>query len=125
VTLAVLRGEAPKVSSGKTKADWVYITDVIDGLLRAANIPAIEGRTIDLGTGSLVSVRDVVIRLVQLAQTNIDVLFGALPDRPAENEVKANTAIASELLGWAASTSLQSGLRQTFDWFRAHAMADD
>jgi nucleoside-diphosphate-sugar epimerase len=125
VTLALLRGEVPKVSSGKTKADWVYITDVIDGLLRAATIPAIEGRTIDLGTGSLVSVRDVVIRLVQLAQTDIDVLFGALPDRPAENEVRANTAIASELLGWTASTSLQSGLRQTFDWFRAHAMVDD
>jgi len=125
VTLALLRGEAPKVSSGKTKADWVYITDVIDGLLRAATIPAIEGRTIDLGTGSLVSVRDVVIRLVKLAQTDIDVLFSALPDRPAENEFSANTAIASELLGWTALTSLESGLRQTFDWFRAHTRLDD
>ena len=98
---------------------------MIDGLLREATIPAIEGRTIDLGTASLVSVRDAVIRLVKLAQTDIDVLFGALPNRQAENEFSANTAIASELLGWTALTSLENGLRQTFDCFRAHARLDD
>jgi UDP-glucose 4-epimerase len=124
VALSLLRGAAPKVSSGKTKADWVYIDDVVDGFLRAARKPGIEGRTIDLGTGTLVSVRDVVTRLVNVAQTHIEALFGALPDRPAENEFVADTATASELLGWTATTPLDSGLRQTFDWFRAHATAE-
>jgi len=121
VTLSLLRGEAPKLSTGKTKADWVYITDVIDAFLRAVTTPAIEGKSIDLGTGTLFSVRDVVDRLVNIADTNVQPLFGALPDRPAENEVAANTAVASELLEWKATTSLESGLRQTFEWFKAQA----
>jgi UDP-glucose 4-epimerase len=121
VALSLLRAEAPKLSSGKTRADWVYIADVVDAFLRAATTPGIEGKSIDLGTGSLVSVRDIVDRLVNIAGTKVEPLFGVLPDRPAENEVAANSATASELLGWKATTSLESGLRQTFEWFKAQA----
>jgi nucleoside-diphosphate-sugar epimerase len=122
VALSLLRGEAPKLSSGKTRADWVYIADVIDAFMRAATAPGIEGKSIDVGTGCLVSVRDVVDRLVNIVDADVEPLFGALPDRPAENEVAANTAPASELLGWKASTSLESGLRQTFEWFKAQGL---
>ena len=56
VTLSLLRGEVPKLSSGRRSADWVYIGDVIEGLLTAAIGPEIDGKTIDLGSGSLVSI---------------------------------------------------------------------
>jgi len=118
VALSLLRGKAPRLSSGKTKADWVYIADVVDAFLVAAITPGIEGKSIDLGTGSLVSVRDVVNRLVTIAGTNVEPLFGVLPDRPAENEFAANTSLASELLGWNANTSLEDGLRATVEWFK-------
>ena len=121
VTLSLLRGEAPKLSSGRTKADWVYIADVIDAFVRAATAPGIDGKSIDLGTGSLVSIRGVVDRLVKITGSQLQPLFGALPDRPGENEVAANTSTASELLGWSATTSLESGLRQTVEWFKAQA----
>jgi nucleoside-diphosphate-sugar epimerase len=41
--------------------DWVYIDDVNDGLLLLAASPAVWGYTIDLGSGTLVTVRDVVL----------------------------------------------------------------
>jgi UDP-glucose 4-epimerase len=119
--LSLLRGEPPKFASGRTQADWVFIADVTDGFLRAMITPGIDGRTIDLGTGRLVSIRGVVDRLVEAADSPVKPIFGALRDRPAENEVAANTALASELLGWKATTSLESGLRQTVEWFRAEA----
>lgn len=118
VVLSLLRGEAPRLSSGKTKADWVYVADIVDAFLIAAITPGIEGKSIDLGTGSLVSVRDVVGRLVTIAGTNVEPLFGVLPDRPAENEFAANTSLACELLGWNANTSLEDGLRATTEWFK-------
>ena len=52
VTLSLLRGERPKLSSGKARADWVYIADVIEGFVAAATAPGIEGETIDLGSGT-------------------------------------------------------------------------
>jgi len=121
VALSLLRGEAPKLASGRARADWVYVADVIDGFLRALTTPGIDGRSIDLGSGSLVSIRDVVDRLVEAADSPIKPIFGALSDRPAENEVAANTVPASALLGWKATTSLEIGLRETVEWFRSEA----
>ena len=91
--------------------------------LRAATAPNIDGRTIELGSGALVSISDIVDQLIALTGTNIKPLFGALPDRPGEQERAADTATASELLGWRATTALNSGLRQTVNWFRAEMKA--
>lgn len=117
VVLSLLRNEAPKLASGRTKADWVYVADVIDGFLRAALQPNIDGKTIDLGSGHLVSIREIVNRLAEVTGSGVKPLFGALPDRPGENEFAANTAAASELLGWQAATPLDRGLRLTAEWF--------
>jgi nucleoside-diphosphate-sugar epimerase len=119
VTLSLLRGERPRLSSGSTRADWVYIGDVIEGFAAAATAPGIEGKTIDLGTGRLTRMRDLIARLVTFAGTNIEPEFGALPDRPNENANAANTCLAAEALGWRATTSLDLGLEQTVGWYRA------
>ena len=44
VTLSLLRGERPKLSSGKARADWVYIGDVIEGFIAAAPHPELKAR---------------------------------------------------------------------------------
>ena len=118
VTLALLRGERPKVSTGTVSADWVYIDDVVEGFMAAGTAPGIEGETIDFGTGTLVPMRDVVERIVDIVGGDIEPDFGALPDRPNQNAVAANTADAAKYLGWRARTSLDDGLRQTVEWYR-------
>jgi nucleoside-diphosphate-sugar epimerase len=45
-------------------------------------------------------------------------LFGALPDRPVEQERAADVAMPQEKLGWAAKTSLREGLARTIAWYR-------
>ena len=42
VILALLRGEPPRLSSGTYRADWVYISDVIEGFVAAATATEIE-----------------------------------------------------------------------------------
>ena len=53
VALALLQGERPRLSSGRHRSDWVYISDVIEGFVAAATVSGIEGKTIDLGSGTL------------------------------------------------------------------------
>ena len=36
VTLSLLRGEAPKLSNGVRLVDWIYVDDVVDGLIGCA-----------------------------------------------------------------------------------------
>lgn len=123
VTLSLLRGESPKLASGQWRADWVYIQDVVDGLLAAAQAPGVEGCTIDLGSGVLLSVREVVDNIVELVGASIDPSFGALPDRPAEEMRAADLASARDRLRWRPATSLESGLACTVAWYREQANA--
>lgn len=114
----LLRGEAPQLTSGQRLADWIYVEDVVEGLLRAATAPGIDGCEFDLGSGSLTSVRQVVEQIVELVGTGIEPLFGALSDRPFEQERAADTTFLSDRLGYQPQTSLKQGLAATIDWHR-------
>lgn len=118
VVRALLNGKSPRLSSGLWEADWVYIEDIVQGFLQAALAPGIDGETIDLGAGTLTSVRGVVERLATMISSEAKPLFGALPDRPFEQVRLADTAGALAKIGWKATTSLERGLQQTVDWYR-------
>ncbi len=122
VIKSLLGETAPKVTSGKRKADWIYVNDVIDGFVLAATTKGIEGTTIDLGSGRLVSIREIVERIVAIVGSSPSPVFGAVPDRPTENEVIADTECAFTRLGWVAKTSLDEGLRRTVQWYRKGAI---
>ena len=111
----LMNGERPKLSSGTWKTDWIYIDDVVEGLIRCAVAPGIEGCTIDIGTGLYASVRDIVSKIVALLEPSVTPQFGALADRHAEHTPVANTSYAREKLFWRAEVSLEEGLRRTVD----------
>jgi UDP-glucose 4-epimerase len=117
--LSLLRHESPALSSGQRSLDWIYLDDVIDGLLRAATARSAEGRTIDLGSGTALPVRTIVDRLVELIDPSITPRFGALPDRPGRDVRVASLDRAFVLLGWRPSTPLEEGLGKTIEWYRA------
>ena len=115
---SLLCDERPRLSSGSQQIDWVYIDDVIEGFVAAAQAPNVEGETIDLGSGVLVTLRSVVEYLVDIINPEIVPAFGALPDRPLEHPRKADVLLAREKLGWEAATPLETGLRSTTEWYR-------
>jgi UDP-glucose 4-epimerase len=120
VTVSLLRGEAPAVSSGRRPVDWIYVDDVVDAFLAAAVAKGVEGRTPEIGTGTLVTVREVVERLVQIVNPSVAPHFGALPDRPFEQVRSADLATA-ECLDWRPRIPLEEGLRRTVEWYRRHS----
>ena len=77
----------------------------------------IEGRTIDLGSGILLPVRDIVNRIVKLIGVNIKPSLGGLPDRPAEEVRVADLAYAKEKFGWSPTISIDDGLARTIAWY--------
>lgn len=118
VTLSLLQGQAPKLSSGQRQVDWIYVDDVVDGLLAAAGVFNVEGCTVDLGSGILIPIRSVVQQLINLVDSRVEPLFSALPDRPMEQVRVSNTAYSYANLGWQPVTSLEKGLELTVDWYR-------
>jgi nucleoside-diphosphate-sugar epimerase len=122
VSLALLEGREPKLSSGLRPVDWVYVDDVVEGLVRAGATPGLEGRRVDLGSGRLETIRAVVERLYEIAGAQTAPPFGTLPDRPMEQVRAADTARTTELLSWCPQTPLEDGLRATFDWYRQNRL---
>ncbi|MBS0169873.1 MAG: NAD-dependent epimerase/dehydratase family protein [Nitrospira sp.] len=123
VILSLLRGEAPRLSSGLWEADWIYVGDVVQGLLDAAVVLGIEGATIELGSGTKSTVREMVERIVTLMESPFKPVFGAIPDRPGEPIRVADSTATRRLLGWTPNTSISDGLRQTIDWYTAQRSA--
>jgi nucleoside-diphosphate-sugar epimerase len=115
---SLLAGKSPRLASGNWAADWIYVDDVIDGFLAAATRPGIDGHTFDLGVGELHSTRAVVEEIARQIDPNVELLFGALPDRPGEPARSADLAAARERLGWRPRTSLADGLARTIAWHR-------
>ena len=118
VVTSLLRGEPPALSSGDWEADWIYVDDVIDGLIAAALAEGAEGGSFDLGTGSTISSRSVVEKIVELLDTEIAPSFGALADRPPAPVRAADIERTRSVLGWRPRIALDEGLRRTIRWYR-------
>lgn len=120
VIRSLLQGEAPKLSSGQRQVDWIYVSDLIDGLIAVTQTVGIEGETFEFGSSTLTPISTTVDYLNQLINPNIKPLFGALSDRPMEQVRIADITSASDRLGWHPQTSLEDGLAQTVAWYAAH-----
>lgn len=122
-TTSLLKGESPRILNPPRRADWVYVDDVVEGLLAAGRSDALVGRSVELGTGDLTSVRDVVTLIDDLVDGSAAPDFGKPPSGRPEHELAADTETAAELLGWQSSISLEEGLQRTVAWYRANLSA--
>jgi nucleoside-diphosphate-sugar epimerase len=113
VTRCFLAGEAPVLGSGKRPIDWVYVDDVVDAFVSAATAEGLDGEVIDVGSGELHTITEVVEILASETCAMTGAQFGGLADRPSEHVTAADTERARRLLGWTATTSLTEGLALT------------
>ncbi len=112
----LLERAAPRIygDGGQTR-DFVFVGDVA-----AANVAAVFGRLtgdVNIGTGRETSVNAIVKRL--LAESGRQSKFEFLPAREFEvRRVCLNPTRAQRDLKWQATVSINSGLKQTWSWFR-------
>ncbi|MFQ5921934.1 MAG: GDP-mannose 4,6-dehydratase [Anaerolineales bacterium] len=103
----------------ETRRDLTYVSDTVDGFLRVAQTPGVEGETFNLGTGTEVRIQDLAQEIVDLIGRPVDIRVDPLRLRPERSEVQrlcADSSRAGERLGWVPEISLQEGLRRTIDW---------
>jgi len=115
---SLLRGKQPLLASGRRRCDWVYIDDVVEALIAVADTPACAGHVLQVGTGQLHTVREVVDAIVALLGTELRPSWGAHPDRADETEAVAEIEETRRICGWVPKVDLETGLRRTVDWYR-------
>jgi NAD dependent epimerase/dehydratase len=103
------------------RRDLTFVADTVDGFVRAATAPDIDGEVIQLGTGRSESIGELFALACRLVGTEATAVEDADRLRPDASEVlvlQSDPSRARERLGWEAGTSLEQGLQATIDWLR-------
>jgi len=124
VTLALLREQIPKLTGGTRQIDWIYVKDIASGLLSLAASKNVEGRTVDLGSGSLVTIKDTINTLEKIISGKTKPVFGSIPDRPMEQVRVADVKKTYDMIGWKPEIRLQQGLKNTVEWYKCQLNSD-
>jgi dTDP-glucose 4,6-dehydratase len=105
------------------RRDLTYISDTVDGFLKVAEVPGVEGETFNLGTGSEVRIGDLAQEIISLVGRRITIMVDSSRLRPERSEVQrllSDNTLARQRLGWQPSVSLQQGLQATITWISEH-----
>lgn len=101
------------------RRDLTYVTDAVDGFIKAATTDGVEGQTFHLGTGCEVSIRELAEKIFRIVGREMQVKVDSQRLRPERSEVQrlvADPSRARETLGWEARISLEQGIKQTVAW---------
>lgn len=100
--------------------DFNFVKDTCRGFLALATADGIEGRDINIATGTEVSMKQTLETIAQLMNVDVEYVTDPARIRPSASEVRRlcgdNTLITS-LTDWRPNFSLEQGLKETIDWF--------
>ncbi len=117
-TQALLEGRTPVIfGDGLQTRDFVYVEDVVQANLLAAEREAAVGRVFNIGGGSSVSILGLIEVMRELIPGSPAPVHG--PPRPGDiRSSQADISGAREALGYRPETALEAGLQKTVEWFR-------
>jgi UDP-glucose 4-epimerase len=113
---ALLEGRPTKIfGDGTSTRDYVFVGDVVDALVRAAEKG--DGRRFNIGTGVQTNVRELHRLVAAAAQAPDEPEFA--PARTGELQANAlDATAATQELGWSPGTQFATGIGATVDWLR-------
>lgn len=106
-----------------TRRDLTFVTDTVEGFVKAAVAPSVEGEVLQLGTGHSVTVQELFDACCAAIGVDAVARLDERRLRPDPSEVlvlESDWTRASEVLGWSPEVTLDAGLRRTVDWLRRH-----
>ena len=103
---------------GHQTRDFVYVRDIVEAMLLAADGDSIDGRVFNIAGGKSVSIIELVEILQRFFPESPDPVFG--PRRQGDlRSSEADVSSARGALGYRPRTDLQEGLGITVEWFRS------
>jgi UDP-glucose 4-epimerase len=121
----LLEGQSvPIFGNGSQTRDFIFVGDVVRGLIAAGTVPGVSGRIYNLATGHAISVLELVRTLARIVGTPAEMDF--LPERAGDiRHSWADVSAVHRDLGFAPGTSLEAGLRETVRWLKSVPVLQD
>jgi len=121
IIMQALWSQSVKLGSLEPVRDFTFISDTVDGFIRAAEVEGIVGESINLGNSEGISVKDLAQMIFSILKISPSVISDSQRVRPQASEVMqlvSDNTKAARLLQWHPTVLLLDGLTQTIQWIR-------
>jgi nucleoside-diphosphate-sugar epimerase len=106
-------------NEGRATRDFIYVGDIVDGLLRCAASGA-PGDVYNLASGVETPIRELAEKINRMAGNDAGVELLPARDWDRSGHRFGSTEKARRAIGFEAQVSLEDGLARTIDWMREH-----
>jgi len=115
---AALDGRLPVLASPNVARDFVWVGDVVQACLRAADAPG-AGTVYNVGSGRQTTLAEAVEAARRVFGLAEEPTWGRMADRSWDTEVwVADVAKIERELGWRPEVGFEEGLQRTAAWLR-------
>lgn len=111
---AKLNGTLVVHGDGQQSRDYVYLDDVVKGMVAAATAEEANGQIINIGSGQETTVRELVRLAVEVTGGRPEVVYNPRTER-GPSRMCADLKLARRVLGYQPQVSLGDGLRMTLE----------
>ncbi len=102
--------------TGRPIREFLYVDDLAEACLLLMNLPGpLPAAPINIGTGRGTSIKELAEAIAALLGYRGSIQFDT--SKPDGAPVKVLDSSQMGSLGWASRTSLQEGLRRTYEWY--------
>lgn len=117
----MLAGERPTIyGDGLQSRDFVYVADVVQANLLAAEAQGAVGQSINVACGRQSTLLDLVAAINGALDTNTEPLFAEARPGDVRNSM-ADISKAQRCLGYEPTVDLPEGLKRSIDYYRSIA----
>ena len=118
--LAVIQGQQPVVyGDGEQSRDFTYVDNVVDETLRACEAKDASGMVFNGGTGTRITLNEVLKVLGKIAGKKIQPTYE--PPRAGDiRDSQADISLASKVLGYKPRIHFEEGLKRTWQWYKTN-----
>jgi UDP-glucose 4-epimerase len=102
------------LGTGKQSRDFVYISDMVDALIKAATSPAAQGEVFNVGTGTTTSVTELAKMIVEILRLkNVEIYFTGGQAWAGDMDITlADNSKVKSKLKWRPQVSIEEGLKK-------------
>ena len=121
IILQALKSNVVRLGNLDATRDLTFVKDTAAGFVAAGTTPKVEGETIQLGTQTEHSIRELVDLIAEILGRKLKIVSEQARQRPEKSEVTrlfACNQLAKDRLEWRCRTGLKAGLEETVRWFQ-------
>jgi nucleoside-diphosphate-sugar epimerase len=119
---ALSEGTRPIIyGDGEQTRDFTYVTNVVDGVIRAAETPGVAGHVFNVATNSRISLNELLAALKKIFGSTVEPIYKDARQGDVKHS-QADIAKAERMLGYRPTVNLEEGLRHTVAWYQTESV---